>query len=144
MSNTVVTSIDYIKCIERNIERCGDDIKYSVRSESFSLINNLSSMNRIDNNDKLILKWFRQTKNFINEHPNIFFTKSDKGNTTVALNKEVYTNKLNEMFTDASTYEVIKKDPSNRLTSSLHFLLSRWKKKNYIDSHTYNSLNVTE
>jgi len=43
---------------------------------------------------------------------NIIFTKADKGNITVALDRTHYINSVNEMLKD-STYEIIQKTLKN-------------------------------
>ncbi|KYQ51610.1 hypothetical protein ALC60_09284 [Trachymyrmex zeteki] len=70
-------------------------------------------------------------------------TKADKGNVTVALNKDNYIEKMEEIVSDNNTYEVINKDPIKKLTSDLRSLLVRWKGKKFFDS-TYRRLLTTD
>jgi len=44
-------------------------------------------------------------------HPNIIFTRVDKDNTIVALDKDTYVRKLNLMSEDKEIYEVANKYP---------------------------------
>ena len=55
------------------------------------------------------------TKSFLKNNPNIFFTKADKGNVTVCLNKSDCNNKMLELLSDNNTYEKINKNPLNSL-----------------------------
>ncbi|KYQ53751.1 hypothetical protein ALC60_07318, partial [Trachymyrmex zeteki] len=52
-------------------------------------------------------------------------------------------NKIHEILSDNNTYININKDPTNMMTNQTHTLLTRWKKKRYIDQSTYNKLNVS-
>jgi len=58
----------------------------------------------------------------------------------VALNKKDYINKMEEMFDDRETYELIAKDPIKKLTKDIGSLLGRWKSKGYISKTIYNSV----
>jgi len=101
------------------------------------LYNNVKPMNHID---ALLENWLQVTKKFTKSHPNILFTRADKGNTTVALNKNKYCSQMETMLHDKDTYEVVKNDPSKKLISMLISLISHWKKQNYIDNRTYKTI----
>lgn len=59
-------------------------------------------------------------------------TRSDKGNSTVILDKIEYKNKVIEMLNDTSIYEqVIFKNYNNILEKSNNDLINKWQKKNY-------------
>jgi len=55
-----------------------------------------------------------ELKDFIKNNPNIIFTRADKGNITVTLEKTEYLNKIEEMLNDTETYEKINKDPTKK------------------------------
>jgi len=93
------------------------------------------------NNDhtvKKILNLMNITKKFIKNNPDIIYTRADKGNITVALNRIEYTNKIDDMLSDKFTYDLVKKDPTKRLTGDIRELLARWKSKGYISNSTFN------
>jgi len=73
------------------------------------------------------------TKNFIHKNPEIIFTRADKGNITVALNKNNYIKKVEEVLSDINTYTLIKKDPSTSIERKLNDLLRYWYNKDYIN-----------
>ena len=54
--------------------------------------------------DKLLLRMESDARIFISEHPNIIFTHADKGNVTVALDKDAYLNKMTTLLSDVDTY----------------------------------------
>ncbi|KYQ46837.1 hypothetical protein ALC60_14128, partial [Trachymyrmex zeteki] len=60
------------------------------------------------------------------------------------LNKDNYISKMEEILSDNNTYEIINKDPTNKLTSDLRSLLVRWKGKKFIDDSTYRRLLTTD
>lgn len=64
------------------------------------------------------------TKDFLNKNPNLIITRADKGNVSVALDRDTYINKIEEMLLDADTYKIITKDPTKKLTNKLHELHS--------------------
>ena len=68
----------------------------------------------------------------------IIFTRADKRNVTVALDRQVYISRVNEMLQDA--YKVVERDPTRRMITGLRALLVSWKEKKYIANSTYRSL----
>ena len=73
-------------------------------------------------------------------HPNIIFTHADKGNVTVALDKDAYSNKMTTLLSDVDTYVLINKNPTKKLTTTLRSMLTRWKTKNYISEIKYKTV----
>jgi len=61
--------------------------------------------NRNTNNpaERKIQHLLKSTKKFIEEHPDILFTRADKGNITVALNRNLYIEKMEEVLCDTNT-----------------------------------------
>jgi len=90
--------------------------------------------------DKLLLKMESNTRAFLSEHANVLFTHADKGNVTVALDREVYMDKMITLLSDGDTYSRINKDPTRKLTTALRSMLIRWKTKNYISETKYKTL----
>jgi len=75
---------------------------------------------------------------------NIIFTKADKGNITVALNKVKYISEIMTMLNETETYITIIKNPINTLTRRTRELLVHWKKKEFITEQTYKKLLCTD
>jgi len=138
-------AINFIKHIEKNLTKTPNQICESVRNSSIPIINRILHNNFAPiSNNKYISSLLNSTKSFIKEHPEIFFTKADKGNTTVIMNKNEYINKMTEMLADSSTYTIIHHDPIRKLTQDLRNLLYRWKNKQFIDMLTYRKLYTTD
>jgi len=60
-----------------------------------------------DINDHRIKNLLKITSKFIKNNPNIIYTRTHKGNITVALNRTEYLTKLESMFSDNETYDRI-------------------------------------
>jgi len=82
-------------------------IRNSIISSLKDFISNRNTNNPTERKIQHLLK---STEKFIEEHPDILFTRADKGNITVALNKNFYIEKM-EMLCDTNTYTKIKKNP---------------------------------
>lgn len=54
-----------------------------------------------------LCKMHKLTTKFCRDNPNILFTRADKGNVTVAMTKEYYINKMENILKDNSTYSII-------------------------------------
>ena len=70
----------------------------------------------------------------------ITFTHVDKGHVTVALDRQVYIFRVNEMLQDVDIYEIVERDPTRKMITGLRVLLVSWKEKKYIANSTYRSL----
>jgi len=90
--------------------------------------------------NKFLSSLLNITKSFTKQHPEILFTKADKGNTTVILNKDDYINKM----TVIRYPYLFHHDPTKKLSQDLRVLITRWKNKQFIDMHTYRKLHTTD
>jgi len=139
--NTKNNITQIIKNIENNIIKLGNELQTEVRNRSIPVIHNLLSRALYkDPTDFKIMKSLQITKKFMKNNPNIIFTKADKGGVTVALDKNEYTHKIDEMLNDNDTYIKIKKDPIKKLTSDIRSMLARWRSKGYINNGTYSRI----
>ncbi|XP_018399984.1 PREDICTED: uncharacterized protein LOC108777557 [Cyphomyrmex costatus] len=112
-----------------------------ITNHSIPILNNIVSAPKFTSpTTKKLSELESHTVDFIKKHPNVIYTHADKGNVTVALDKDVYVSNMNSLFSDSNTYEIIKKDPTKKLTSSLRVMLTEWKNKDYIDGSEYRKL----
>ncbi|KYN05844.1 hypothetical protein ALC62_03219 [Cyphomyrmex costatus] len=81
---------EFIKDLEKNNRNFNDACKSKIRSEAVLKLENFLANNINNNNDKLALNNYNKTIDFCKNSPNIVFTKADKGNVTVALDKSDY------------------------------------------------------
>jgi len=63
---------------------------------------------------------------FCKDNPDIIFTRADKGNVTVALNKDEYVKKIEIMLQDQNTYITIQKNPMITIEKMLNGMLKIW------------------
>jgi hypothetical protein len=130
-----------IKNFESNLTKINPSLHLDTRNSAIPIFNNLLSIshknNDVDNRLNFLAK---STNNFIRKNPQIMFTRADKGNITIALNSQVYKEKMLAMLQDRNTYENVKKDPTNVMTRSVREMLTRWKNRNYITSATYKKI----
>ena len=92
----------------------------------------------------ILYEGVREVKRFISENPNILITRTDKGNTTVIMSRDSYKEKMYEILNDQTTYNLINKDPTNKITVKIGNLLKNWKNKGYIDLNLYKKLYVSD
>jgi len=111
--------------------------KHSWRNKSISILNGLARSSFILNDsDKQIIENKKITNQFINNNSNLLITRADKGNITVALDKDYYFNKIRSMLQDTNTYTIINKDLIKGISSMLKDMLTRWKQAKYINEIT--------
>ena len=70
-------------------------------------------------------------------NPNILITNADKGNTTVAMDKNKYIQEATLMLSDKKTYEPLKKDPTNAIHNKVNNLMKLWKEKNLLRKRNF-------
>jgi len=111
------------------------------------LFNFLKPLNNLDSYrtdiDLKILDTVSLTKKFVKDNPDILFTRADKGNTVVALDRDDYLNKMKTYLSDSDIYIRLKHDPAKKLLDDLKILLKRWSSLKYVSSHSYWFLNTS-
>lgn len=133
--------IEFIKGIEHNNKKFNVATRLNIRNRSIPIINkilsytphNIPFYHSIKNS-------INSTRRFIKDNPNVIFTRADKGNITVALNKNQYFLKISEMLQDNDTYTEINKDPTKSISNNIRRLLTRWKKNDLITPDMYKRL----
>jgi len=137
--NNITIIFERIKSIENNIHKFSIDKRIDITNHSIPILNDIASSSLSSLSIDKKLSNLKVIKKFITSHSNIIFTHADKGNITVALDKDFYIKQVDDMFQDKEIYEIIKKDPTRKLTF-LKKLLSEWKKCNYISDFQYKQL----
>lgn len=137
--------VEMVKNIEHNIRRLPIGDQIAIRNRSAPIINKMAGHSfGVSEGDETLIRAANITKEFLRENPNVIFTRADKGNVTVALDREIYLKKMTDMFSDESTYLILSKNPIRKMINGLHELLVRWKSHNYISDMTYKRLNCTD
>lgn len=145
--------INIIKNVEHLIERDG----YSDQDGHFSntdiedirniiirnILNNMNKTRHISYIEKVFEHQVNMCRKFLKNNPNIFFTMADKGNVTVALDREEYVRNVNVLLSDTTTYLVLKRNPLTRLQETIRDLLHRWNNRKYFH-RTYNKFFLSQ
>jgi len=80
------------------------------------------------------------TKSFCNNNSDIIFTKADKGNITVALDRAHYIDSVNEILKDSTTYETTQKNLVKNVEMKLKEILKKWLALGFISKQESYSL----
>ena len=142
-SRDVLTSIKNIEYaldsinIDKNIV---DDIR-----ESFvgALEQSAKKVDHIPQSDRDFAKKLSNTKLFLKNNNNIFFTRADKGNLTVCMNVSDYKLKMNTLFQDKKFYSVCKRSPLKSLQNKVHKILSSFNDNEYLN-RSYHNFSLTQ
>jgi len=101
---------EFIKDVENNaaFRKTNNQIIIgnTIIHQFYKFIKNNSNKNKIDIN---LMSTLRLTKSFCHNNQNIIFTRVDKGHVTVALDKDVYINRIEELLNNNNTYSIVKK-----------------------------------
>jgi len=92
----------------------------------------LNSTPPINPLDSKLIQLHKKTKHFCQNNRNIIFTRADKGNVTVAIDRVTYINKVEEILKDNNTYTVVDKNPIKSIENNLNNMLKEWAQKGYI------------
>jgi len=107
-SNKKTVIHEFIKDIEGNANRVNVHKQIKIYNIAVAQLNKFlhkkTQKNAIDNN---ILSMVKSTIEFMHNNPNIIF-RADKDNVTVALNKNVYIEKIEELLHDKETLQLLK------------------------------------
>jgi len=135
--------IEYIKHIENNLSKFQrHNFTTMFRSQVCSFVNNINYIDKHrTDTDRKIIDTLLVTKTFINDNPDIIFTRADKGNTVVALDRTDYKYKMDLLLSDTTTYSILKRNPANGILKNLKTILKRWENSKYLPSNKLSYLN---
>lgn len=122
---------EILACIESTITTLSNDTCDELRGKLVNIITNFKSkiknkgLNNIQSfKQKFIRKFLgnaiHETKTFLKQNPNLLVIKADKANKTVIIKKDDYNEKMLAHLSDNTTYEKIKKDPTNNLQTNVN------------------------
>jgi len=133
--------VECIKSVENNFykHRSSNNI---FRNKVFPLIKSIKNNNR-SKTDLDTLSATSFTKRFVSCNPSVIFTRADKGNTVVALDRIDYINKMKKNLSDTNTYILIQRNSINKVIEDLKKIFKRWLQKEYITGYTHTRLNST-
>jgi len=132
---------EIIKSVEWNIKKFPTPTHKNIRNKTISIVKKLTSSTPLRGfTDNYIFKLNQDTQQFLKNNDDIILTRADKGNITVALDRDDYNNKINEMLSDSNIYAKVNKDPTKRIIRDLRAILTSWKNSDYISNITHRSL----
>jgi len=130
---------------ENNLRKLPTAKRVDIRNRSTGIVNSLRTYRYPHfNTYRNLLRLNDLTKSFLKMNQNLIITRADKGNITVALDRDMYIQKVEELLCDEETYVLINRNPINKLISNLKDLLKRWKNNGYITQSTHRSLLYSE
>jgi len=136
--------IEFIKDFEGTSFR-NNKQKFKIRNTVVTQLQKFTNNTQpVDNIQVELLRLLKITSSFCKENKNIIFTKADKGNITVALDREHYKNSMELLLKDSSTYEKIQKNPVKNLEQKLNNILKRWFSLGFISKQELYSLRNTD
>ena len=71
-------------------------------------------------------KQIKEARIFFKNNPDIVFTSANKGNTTVALTRTDYNEKVETLLHDVNTYQVRPKDTTMKIQNKVNGLVKKW------------------
>jgi len=142
-TNVSDTITQCVKHIESNFSRLQNyNCINTLRNQIFPCITNLKNINRnINETDARIITANKNAQRYIKNNPDVLFTRADKGNTVVALDRMDYIAKMEESLSDNNTYSTLQRNPVNKLINNLKDLIKRWLNSKYISAQTHKYLN---
>lgn len=130
-----VPVLDILKDTEYCIQQSNTDLnKDELRLACNNIITNyLHNPQKNDYQSNIIKDHFIKAKKFLKSHPNIFITRSDKGNVSVIMDKNEYKNKMNSLLNETNVYQKIDYDPTNRYQTQCNNMVNKLRDKQFID-----------
>ena len=133
--------IDIVKNVETWLQLLdiNNDVKNEIREITTKNVNNFIKKEfHISKEDKTISKNLEITKKFLNDSPDIFFTKANKGNVTVCVKKSEYIIKMNNLLSVTSTYISIDKNPLKKLQEKTSKILKNLNENEFLNQKYHN------
>lgn len=142
--NKLIT--EFIKDIESNIHNVDIISRQKIRQTVIPKLKNYYNEKTSNHSiiDNKLLQMHKLTQQFIKQHPNIIFTRADKGNITVAIDKNEYLSQMKNALNDPNTYTVVEKNPTKKIENELNNRLKHLLNKKYITSQQYHSLRSSD
>ena len=121
--------------IESNINKINPESHDEMRLKVANAVNNFKKCGN-EHKSKFVqpVKEIKEARNFVKNNPDIVFTRADKGNTTVALTRTDYNEKVKNLLQDENTYQVRPKDTTTKIQNKVNSLVKSWENKSLINN----------
>lgn len=120
-------SLDIVTDVEFIISRFAEEpIKKAVRGQlAYTITKFTKTKIRPNRIQKFLLRAIRITTKFLQQHPDVFISSSDKGGVTVIANKHEYHRKLGLLLEDEDTFKKLDADFTQRMQTKNNKLVKR-------------------
>jgi len=136
---------EFIKDVEFHNRHISEAAKSKIRNTTIPFFHRLiHNKNREKIREKKLIELKNVTVKFCKSNPNVIFTRADKGNVTVAIDKIDYLNKIETMLQDKNTYMLINKDPIKNIEKCLNTRLNGSKITISQNKHTFHYFRATQ
>lgn len=115
-----VNVLDFITGIESVAPQLPEEVVDQFRSEASTILKNIKPMKENTTRDE------REALNSLKKDGNLKILPADKGNATVLINKEDYSNKVQDVL-KAGKYSLLNKDPTKSLETKIGKTLRKHK-----------------
>lgn len=133
INNDNKTIFNMFKDLESSLKHTylDDDSINTIRNKIVNSIEkNCNKKIHISINDRILNENIQKTKQYIqNNKDRVLFTKADKGNITVAIDRQNYIEKVESNLSDAKYYVLLKRNPLNKLIKDTNSMLENWNNK---------------
>ena len=135
---------ELIKDIEVNILKRNCDAN-KLRSTAITFINkSLNNRMPLNSMDLKLDSLYKKTLIFCRSNPDIIFTRADKGNVTVTLDKNTYLTQMKELLNDTNTYAIVKKSPVTSIEKCLNKTVKKWLDNDFISKTIFFKLRASD
>ena len=129
-----ISTYTIIADIESNINKINPESRDEMRLKVANVVNNFKKgVNEHKSEFVKPVKEIKEARNFVKNTPDIVFIRADKGNTTVALTRANYNEKVINLLQDENTYQVRSKDTTTKIQNKVNFLVKSWENKSLIN-----------
>lgn len=103
-----------------------------------------SNYQSVNDRDLYYIDAYHAASYFLRENSNIIRMRADKGNITVAVDRDDYFKKIEDMLNDNDTYCIMDRNPIKKLEESLNKKINFWQSKDYITRNLAYSLKSSD
>lgn len=112
----------------------------TLRAQFTNIVTNFCKKSTINKEYLTLNKKYNTTKAFLKKTKDILIIKADKANKTVAIYKNDYETKMNELLSDKKTYKLIDNDITKKIQNKNNRIIKSLYDNNYIDLATKKNL----
>jgi hypothetical protein len=125
---------DIISSVESTIYRFDDEVKIEIRNKFTNILTNFKqNPDKFSPHEVSFSKLHKKAQIFLKDHPELLVLSADKGNVTVIMNRIEYSEKVEVLLSDRSTYVPVEKDPTPTIQRKVNRFISKIQKTGCIE-----------